>query len=172
MFLLHIRACRLESICMIVHPEAATGGVLYEKVFFKISQNSQENTGVFWHRYFPVNFTKFIRIPLLQNSFGRLLLFILLTYCSSSLIAFKQVTKQVHNLLKTIYKSPRRKNVIWRNWAEPSFISLFTGNTTEPLCFVRLIEKGIAAEDIKHCYYLFMKDCRYIIHIKWIVFQR
>ena len=120
MFLLHIRACRLESICMIVHPEAATGGVLYEKVFFKISQNSQENTGVFWHRYFPVNFTKFIRTPLLQNSFGRLLLFILLTYCSSSLIAFKQVTKQVHNLLKTIYKSPRRKNVIWRNWAEPT----------------------------------------------------
>ena len=118
MFLLHIRACRLESICMIVHPEAATGGVLYEKVFFKISQNSQENTGVFWHRYFPVNFTKFIRTPLLQNSFGRLLLFILLTHCSSSLIAFKQVTKQVHNLLKTIYKSPRRKNVIWRNWAD------------------------------------------------------
>ena len=27
-----------------------------------------------WHRYFPVNFTKFLRTPFLQNSSGRLLL--------------------------------------------------------------------------------------------------
>ena len=28
-----------------------------------------------WHRYFPVNFTKFLRTPFLQNTSGRLLLY-------------------------------------------------------------------------------------------------
>ena len=28
-----------------------------------------------WHRFFPVNFAKFLRIPLLQNTSGRLLLY-------------------------------------------------------------------------------------------------
>ena len=55
----------------------------YEKVFFEISQNSQENiSGVraatllkksFWHRCFPVNFTKLLRTPFVQNSSGWLL---------------------------------------------------------------------------------------------------
>ena len=35
-------------------PEAATGGVLWKKVLFKISQNSQET---------PVNFAKFLKTP-------------------------------------------------------------------------------------------------------------
>ena len=40
--------------------EAATRGVLLKKVFLEISQNSQENTyGRLWHRFFPMNFTKF-----------------------------------------------------------------------------------------------------------------
>ena len=30
-----------------------------------------------WHRYFPVKFVKFLRIPLLQNTSGRLLLNVL-----------------------------------------------------------------------------------------------
>ena len=30
-----------------------------------------------WHRYFPVNFAKFLRAPFLQNTPGRLLLFII-----------------------------------------------------------------------------------------------
>ena len=52
-------------------PEAATVGVLRKKVFFKISQNSQET---------PVpeetllNFAKILRTPFLQNNSGRLLL--------------------------------------------------------------------------------------------------
>ena len=65
--------------------EAATGGDLPKKMFLKISQNSQENTYVslflnrvagqrLWHRYFPVNFAKFLRTPFLQNTSGRLLL--------------------------------------------------------------------------------------------------
>ena len=29
---------------------------------------------IFWHRYFPVNFAKFLRVPFLQNTSGRLLL--------------------------------------------------------------------------------------------------
>ena len=36
--------------------EAATRGVLYEKLFLEILQNSQENC-------FPVNFAKFLRTP-------------------------------------------------------------------------------------------------------------
>ena len=56
-----------------------------EKVFLKISQNSQENTCTrvssrlrsttllkkrLWHRCFPVNFVKFLRTPFLQNTSG------------------------------------------------------------------------------------------------------
>ena len=67
-----------------------------KKVFFKISQNSQENTCArvsffkkvaclraatikkrFWHRCFPVNFAKCLRTPFLQNISGQLLLHVL-----------------------------------------------------------------------------------------------
>ena len=34
------------SRCLLTFSEAATGGVLLEKVFIEISQNSQENIGV------------------------------------------------------------------------------------------------------------------------------
>ena len=53
-------------------------------MFLEISQNTHENTCVrvsfliklqVWHRYFPVNFAKFLRIPFLQNTSGRLLLY-------------------------------------------------------------------------------------------------
>ena len=56
-----------------------------KKVFFKISQNSQENICAkvsfilkrrLWHRCFPVNFAKVLRTPFLQNTSGQLLLFI------------------------------------------------------------------------------------------------
>ena len=74
--------------------EAATEGVLQEKKFLAISQNSQENTSArasfliklqasglqlylkkrLWRRCFPVNFAKFlIRTPFLQNTSGQLL---------------------------------------------------------------------------------------------------
>ena len=61
-------------------------------MFLEISQNSQENTCVrvsfliklkapatllknrFWHRFFPVNFAKFLRTPFSQNTSGRRLL--------------------------------------------------------------------------------------------------
>ena len=52
-------------------PEAATGGVLRKKVFFKMLQNSQES---------PVpektsaNFAKFLRATFLEDNPGRLLL--------------------------------------------------------------------------------------------------
>ena len=60
------RKSRLEQM-----PEAATSGVLRKKMFFKMSQNSDE-TPVPEQR--PVNFAKFLRTPLLQNNSGRLLL--------------------------------------------------------------------------------------------------
>ena len=52
-------------------PEAATVGVLRKKLFFKISQNSQETLAP---EEAPVNFAKFLRTPFLQNNSGRLLL--------------------------------------------------------------------------------------------------
>ena len=52
-------------------PEIATVGVLRKKVFFKISQNSEE-TPVPEETL--VNFAKFLRKPFLQNDSGRLLL--------------------------------------------------------------------------------------------------
>ena len=64
------------------------------EVFSEISQNSQENTSArdflnevadlrpvtlfkkcLWHRCFPVNFGKFLRIPFLQKTSGQLFLF-------------------------------------------------------------------------------------------------
>ena len=52
-------------------PETATLGVLRKKVFFKISQNSQETPVP---EETPVNFAKFLRTCFLQNYSGRLLL--------------------------------------------------------------------------------------------------
>ena len=52
-------------------PEAASGGVLWKKMFFRISQNSQE-TPVPKEAF--VNFAKFLRTLFLQNHSRRLLL--------------------------------------------------------------------------------------------------
>ena len=52
-------------------PEASTGGVLRKKMFFKMSQNSQE-TAV--PEEATVSFAKFLKAPFLQNNSGRLLL--------------------------------------------------------------------------------------------------
>ena len=52
-------------------PEAVTGGVLRIKVFFKMSQNSEETPVT---EETPLNFAKFLRTPFLQNNSGRLLL--------------------------------------------------------------------------------------------------
>ena len=60
------RKSRLEQM-----PEAATWGVLRKKVFFKMSQNSQETPVP---EETPVNFAKFLKTPLLQNNSRRVLL--------------------------------------------------------------------------------------------------
>ena len=60
------RKSRLEQM-----PEAATWGVLRKKMFFKMSQNSQETSVP---EETPVNFSKFLRTPLSQNNSRRLLL--------------------------------------------------------------------------------------------------
>ena len=52
-------------------PEAATGSVLRKKVFFKMSQSSQETLVP---KETSVNFAKFLRTPFSQNNAGRLLL--------------------------------------------------------------------------------------------------
>ena len=70
-FLFQRTAFSLQSICF----RSSRRGVLYEKVFFEISQNSQENTcgRVLrpatllkkrpWYKCFPVNFVKNLRTP-------------------------------------------------------------------------------------------------------------
>ena len=50
--------------------EAATGGVVRKKVFFKMSQSSQETPVP---EETSVNFAKFLRTSFLQNNSGRLL---------------------------------------------------------------------------------------------------
>ena len=52
-------------------PEAATGGVLRKKVFFKVLQSSRETLVP---EETSVNFAKFLRTSFLQNNSGRLLL--------------------------------------------------------------------------------------------------
>ena len=52
-------------------PEAATGGVLRKRVFFKMLQNSQETPVP---EETPVNFVNFSRTPFLKNNSGQLLL--------------------------------------------------------------------------------------------------
>ena len=52
--------------------EAATRGILREKVFLEISQNSGLMAATLlkkrlWHRCFPVNFVKFLRTPFLTE---------------------------------------------------------------------------------------------------------
>ena len=82
-----------DSNTGILQLEVATRGVLWKKLFLKISQNSQENTCArvsfliklkasalrfikrrLWHWCFPVNFVKFLRSPFLQSTSGQLLL--------------------------------------------------------------------------------------------------
>ena len=72
--------CEFETL------KAATRGLLWKKVFLEIPQNSQENTCArvsrrpatklkkrnWRHRYFPVDFAKFLRTPFLQNTSGLL----------------------------------------------------------------------------------------------------
>ena len=89
----------LHVIIELINAEAATGGVLYKKVFLKIYQISQKNTCVgVWnykeslfnevaanqacnftkirlqHRCFPVKFVKFLRTPILKNICQQMLL--------------------------------------------------------------------------------------------------
>ena len=59
--------------------EAATTGVLWKKMFLRISQNSQEGLQLYLKRdsgtgVFPKNFANFLRIPFLQNTSRQLLL--------------------------------------------------------------------------------------------------
>ena len=82
-----------KYISNFLFPEAATGEVLYKKVFLKILQNSQANAWVrasfliklqvwglqfylksLWHRCIPVGFAKFLRTPFSQSTSVRLLL--------------------------------------------------------------------------------------------------
>ena len=92
-------------------------GCSVKNVFFEISQNSQENTCArvyflitpatllkgFWHRFFPVNFVKFLRTPCLQNTSGRLQ--------STQAISWRQVCPifSIFQLLLRIWKPRRRK---------------------------------------------------------------
>ena len=84
-----------------------------KKVFFNISQNSQENlcwslfnSGDFFkkwiqHCYFLVNFAEFLRIPILQNIWERLLLTVGLFL--EVLLKFQKVFKSTNEEMLLIY---------------------------------------------------------------------
>ena len=57
--------------CISEISEAATRGVLLKKVFLRPATLLKKRL---WHRCFPLNFVNCSRIPLLQNTSGRLLL--------------------------------------------------------------------------------------------------
>ena len=64
-----------------VNTEAVAQRCSVKKVFLEISQNSQENACAatllkkrLWHRYFPVNFAKFLKTPFLTGHLRWLLL--------------------------------------------------------------------------------------------------
>ena len=104
--------------------EAATSGVLREKAFLEISQNSQENTCAMlgpatllkkrlWHRCFPVNFVKFLRTPFLQNTSGRLLFKREVSHSKRSKIERKYSTKESNDSIAWVshyFYILRRKN--------------------------------------------------------------
>ena len=66
-----------------VSPEAATRGVLYEKVFLEISRSCLRPATLLkkrlWHKCFPVNFVKFLRRSFLQSTSGGVVLLVFLT---------------------------------------------------------------------------------------------
>ena len=86
----HLRrtACELKRhqlldshILVLARQKQSPEVFLCKKVFLEISQNSQKSPCEYyllkkrlWHRFFPVNFVKFLRAPFLQNTSGRLLL--------------------------------------------------------------------------------------------------
>ena len=66
------------------HSKTATRGVLWQKLFLKISQYSQENVFIkknfikkrLQHRRFPVKIAKFLRTPTIKYIYERLFLII------------------------------------------------------------------------------------------------
>ena len=111
-----------------------------KKLFLKNSQKSQENTCTrvsiliklqaapatllkkrFWHRCFPVNFAKFLRIPFLQNTSARLLLYWTQLFCLFS--------DQIMLLFSTLCRSS-----YWRCFIKKGVLKNFTKFTGKQLC--------------------------------------
>ena len=97
--------------------------VFYKKVLIKILQNSKENTcdkvsfliklhaaptillkKRLWYWCFPVNFAKFLRTPCSHNTFGRLLLILLVLYLSTTIsIQFWIIILQRMTVLSSVF---------------------------------------------------------------------
>ena len=89
---------KLQTIIQLkynIHSERATRGVLLEKVFLEISQNSQENTCA--RVSFLIKLQARLRTPFFQNTSGRLLLSIKLHYKSLGLIKITSPPNLVSN---------------------------------------------------------------------------
>ena len=107
-------------------------------MFLKISQNSQENTCArvsfliklgFWHKYFLVNFTKFLRTLSLKNTPGRLLLYLLtifLTYLFINDLKSKcKLTYSKPQRSKTYYLTNTYGTIFTRIWSRNQEIHVF-----------------------------------------------
>ena len=76
------------------------------------------------HRYFPVNFTKFLRTPCLQNTSGRLLLIIYCTvhHCNIQTLVI-DILKAYNSLSETIFSDLLIRQERYRDNCTPRKIS-------------------------------------------------
>ena len=122
-FLFRIFFFKQVNICGVAIYRSNHRRCSVKKIFLEDSQNSQENicASLFfnkvnarrpatllkkslWHRCFPVNFTKFLKTPVLQSTSRRLLLHVRSTKTAPSKISY--INLKVSPLLK-IFKPPR-----------------------------------------------------------------
>ena len=74
---------------------------IYMEIYFLFKRH--------WHRYFPVNFAKFLRTPFLQNTSGKLLLNI-----ANELFLAK--LKQVKSVILQTLQILHLGSTDWQNW--------------------------------------------------------
>ena len=122
-------------------------------MFLKISLNSQEKTCAsrvsffnkrplkkrLWHRFFPVNFAKFLRIVFLQNTSGRLLLLAVYFYFLTFLLNCDFIGKLQADVW--INESFCRKKCFPRNISLLKWFLLFQISTSTFLFMIKYLKQ-------------------------------
>ena len=89
-----------------------------------------------WHRHFPVNFVKFLRIPFSQNTSGRLLLYVLKKYLLCTLSKSRLVQTRHYYLL--YYFEVKQIEAIFRRWN--FYLQLYYRETLTQVFFWEICE--------------------------------